>query len=96
MVGQNRCGDKPSLHEETKIQLSALPKCSDPTSKATVEAGNSVVVFMIADLRSTTRATSTQPDHQGRPWGLHRSTVAPLAVNSSLIPYLKFWQFFDA
>jgi hypothetical protein len=96
MVGRNRFDVKRGLHETTEIQLSAFCEFSNTASKATVEAGNSVVMFVITDLGSAARAASTQPNHQGCPRGLHRSTVAPLVVNSSLIPYLKFWQFFDA
>src|ERR1700693_4276772 len=89
MVGRDRCGFKPDLLEEMKIQLSPFPEFLDTTSKATVEAGNSLVVFVKADLGSATRAASTEPYHQGCPRGLHQSTVVLFVVNSSVIMCLS-------
>jgi hypothetical protein len=85
MVGQNRCGVKFDLFEDAKIPLSAVPELLNTTSKATIEAGNSLVVFVIADFGSATRAASSEPYHQGCPRGLHPSTVVLFEVNSSVI-----------
>src|SRR6202162_3501076 len=85
MVGQNRCGVNLGLREETTIHLSAFSEFSNTASKATVEAGNSVVVFVIADLGPATLAASAQPNHQGCPRELHPSTVIPFVMNSPVI-----------
>jgi len=88
MVGQNRCGAELGLCEATGISLSAFPEFLNLASKATVEAGNSIVVFVIADLGSATRTASTQPNHQGRPRELHPLTVVLFVANSSVIMWL--------
>src|ERR1700674_1265799 len=85
MVGRSRFDVKHGLRETPEIQLLGFPEFSNTTSKAAVEAGNSVVVFVITDFGSATRAASTQPNHQGCPRELHRSTVVQFVVNSSAI-----------
>jgi hypothetical protein len=85
MVGQNRCGANLGLREEATIQLPAFSEFSNTASKATVEASNSVVVFVIADLGSATRAASAEPNHQGCPRELHPSTVILFVMNSPVI-----------
>jgi hypothetical protein len=89
MVGRRRFDVKARLRVATEIPLSAFSEFSNTASKATVEAGNSVVVFMIADLGSATRASSTQPNHKGCPWELHGSTVVLSVMNSSVIMCLR-------
>jgi hypothetical protein len=69
-----------------KIQLPAFPEFLNAASKTTIEAGNSVVVFVKADLGSATRAASTKPNHEGCPWELHPLTVDRMTANSSAIP----------
>ena len=85
MVGRIRCGAELALREAREISLSAFPEFFNFASKATVEAGNPIVVFVIADLCSAARAASTQPNHQGCPRELHHSTVVLFEVNSSVI-----------
>jgi hypothetical protein len=85
MVGRNRGCVELGLREEMEISLSAFPEFLDFASKATVEAGNSIVGFVIADLGSAARAASTQPNHQRCPRELHLSTVVLFVVNSSVI-----------
>jgi hypothetical protein len=63
MVGPSRFDVKVRLRVATEILLSAFPEFFNTTSKAAVEAGNSLVVFVIADLGSATRAANTQPNH---------------------------------
>jgi len=70
------------------MQLPAFPEFFSIASKATIEAGNSFVVFVIADLGSATRAASTEPNHQGCPRELHVSTVVLFVANSSVIMWL--------
>jgi hypothetical protein len=73
------------LRGGTKIQLSAFPEFFNTASKATVEAGNSVVVLVIADLGSATRTAGAQANHQACPWKLHQSTAVLFVVDSSAI-----------
>jgi hypothetical protein len=68
-----------------EMYLSMFAEFLGTASEATIEAGNSIVTLVIPDLGSATGAASTQPNHQGCPWGVHRSTVVPLAVDSSAI-----------
>jgi hypothetical protein len=84
MVGRNQCGAKLELREALEISLWVFLEFSDIASKATVEASNTVVIFVIADLGATTGAASAQPNHQGCPRELHPSTVVLFVVNSSV------------
>jgi hypothetical protein len=84
MVGRSRYIAKVGLREALEISLRLFLEFSDIASKAAVEASNSVVIFVIADLGSATRAASAQPNHQGCPRELHSSTVVLFVVNSSV------------
>ena len=68
-----------------EIQSSMFPEFLGTASKATIETSDTVVILAIADLGSATGAANTQPNHQGCPWEVHRSTVVLLAMNSSAI-----------
>jgi hypothetical protein len=68
-----------------EIQSSMFPEFLGTASKATIKTSDTVVILAIADLGSATGAANTQPNHQGCPWEVHRSTVVLLAMNSSAI-----------
>ena len=74
-----------------EIQLPAIAEFLNTASKATVKAGNSAVLLVIADLGSATRTASAEPNHQGCPRKLHPSTVVLFVVNSSVI--MRFGSF---